>query len=105
MFTSIVGNVFGFKALHLYVWRIYEFPLLIQKLSKVCLTVSKLKGISWTSMTVLYWDVLLNQNWDYPQKITIESVMSVYAVGTWNLIQKKDIVKIKEIPLSEYPLI
>jgi hypothetical protein len=46
MFTSIVGNVFGFKALHLYVWRIYEFPLLIQKLSKVCLTVSKLKGIS-----------------------------------------------------------
>uniref|UniRef100_A0ACD6ASQ8 Uncharacterized protein n=1 Tax=Avena sativa TaxID=4498 RepID=A0ACD6ASQ8_AVESA len=30
----------------LYVWRIYEFPLLIQKLSKVRLMVSKLKEIS-----------------------------------------------------------
>jgi len=33
------------KPYALYVWRIYEFPLLIQKLSKVRLTVSKLKGI------------------------------------------------------------
>ena len=31
-------------------------------------------------MVVLYWDVLLNQNWDYPQKITVERVMSVYVV-------------------------
>uniref|UniRef100_A0A453QEM9 Uncharacterized protein n=1 Tax=Aegilops tauschii subsp. strangulata TaxID=200361 RepID=A0A453QEM9_AEGTS len=31
-------------------------------------------------MVVLYWDVLLNQNWDYPQKIMVERVMSVYVV-------------------------
>ncbi|KAH0445430.1 hypothetical protein IEQ34_025471 [Dendrobium chrysotoxum] len=34
MLTSIVGNVFGFKACELYVWKICEFPLLIPKLSR-----------------------------------------------------------------------
>ncbi|KAJ6819575.1 uncharacterized protein M6B38_400210 [Iris pallida] len=32
-------------------------------------------------MVVPYWDVLLNQNWDYPQKTTIGRFMNVYAVG------------------------
>ncbi|KAK8963484.1 Ribulose bisphosphate carboxylase large chain [Platanthera guangdongensis] len=46
MFTSIVGNVFGFKLCELYVWKICEFPLLIPKLSKVHLMASKLKEIN-----------------------------------------------------------
>ncbi|THU42564.1 hypothetical protein C4D60_Mb00t18860 [Musa balbisiana] len=53
MFTSIVGNVFGFKAFELYVWRICEFPLLIPKLSKARLTAFS-RGIfftqDWVSM-------------------------------------------------------
>ncbi|KAL9263294.1 Ribulose bisphosphate carboxylase large chain-like protein, partial [Drosera capensis] len=40
MFTSIVGNVFGFKALRALRWRICEFLLLIQKLPKAHLTIS-----------------------------------------------------------------
>jgi len=27
-------------------------------------------------MVVPYWDVLLNQNWDYPQKTTVERFMN-----------------------------
>jgi len=46
MFTSIVGKYLVSKPYVLYVWRIYEFPLLIQKLSKARLMVSKLKEIS-----------------------------------------------------------
>ena len=46
MFTSIVGNVFGFKALRAHVWRICESLLLILKLSKVRLMASKLRGIN-----------------------------------------------------------
>jgi hypothetical protein len=51
----------------------------MHKLSKVRLMVCKLKGISWV---IRFWDVLLNQIWDYPQKITVEHVMSVYT-WTW----------------------
>jgi hypothetical protein len=46
MFTSIVGNVFGFKALAALRLRICESLLLILKLSKDHLMVSKLKEIN-----------------------------------------------------------
>ncbi|KAL8234911.1 hypothetical protein R6Q59_021011 [Mikania micrantha] len=47
MFTSIVGNVFGFsKPCVLYVWKICESLLRMLKLSKVRLTVSKLREIN-----------------------------------------------------------
>ncbi|RYR34705.1 hypothetical protein Ahy_A09g045494 isoform C [Arachis hypogaea] len=31
-------------------------------------------------MVAPYWDVLLNQNWGYPRRITVEQFMNVFAV-------------------------
>ncbi|RHN44680.1 Ribulose bisphosphate carboxylase large chain [Medicago truncatula] len=46
MFTSIVGNVFGFKALRALRLEDLRIPLLMLKLSKVLLTESKLREIN-----------------------------------------------------------
>ena len=46
MFTSIVGNVFGFRPCARYVWRICESLLLTLKLSKAHRMASKLREIN-----------------------------------------------------------
>ncbi|KAJ4733089.1 Ribulose bisphosphate carboxylase large chain [Rhynchospora pubera] len=64
MFTSIVGNVFGFKAL-----RALRPPHGIQ---------SERDKLNKYGRPLL--GCILNQNWDYPQKTTVEHVMNVYVV-------------------------
>jgi len=81
MLTSIVGNVFGFKALRALRLEDLRIPPAYSKTFQRF--VEQPQGIQSERDKLNKYghpDVLLNQNWDYPQRITVEHVINVYVV-------------------------
>ncbi|KAJ4732671.1 Ribulose bisphosphate carboxylase large chain, partial [Rhynchospora pubera] len=80
MFTSIVGNVFGFKALRALRLEDLRIPPAYSKTFQGPPHGIQSERDKLNKYGRPLWDVLLNQNWDYPQKTTVEHVMNVYVV-------------------------
>ncbi|KAJ3675900.1 hypothetical protein LUZ61_021761 [Rhynchospora tenuis] len=79
---SSTGNVFGFKALRALRLEDLRIPPAYSKTFQGPPhgIQSERDKLNKYGRPLLDWDVLLNQNWDYPQRTTVEHVMNVYVV-------------------------
>lgn len=80
MFTSIVGNVFGFKALRALRLEDLRIPPAYTKTFQGPPHGIQVERDKLNKYGRPYWDVPLNLNWGYPLRITVELFMNVSAV-------------------------